>query len=379
MESFEFIMPDRIVFGAGKFNEAGTLAADLGEKALIVCDKWCVNSGLPDRLTKVLKAAKVKSVIYDGVIPNPTVEVIDTGAQLALDAECDFIIGLGGGSSMDTAKGIAVAATHEGSIWPYALGEKEISSATLPVAAISTTSGTGSQCTCFAVISNPETKQKPGMGSPLILPQLAIVDPELMTSAPKQLTINTGFDVFSHAVEAYTSTAASEMSDMYAEKALELVGKHLEKCCKDGNDLEARAGMALADTCAGIAICNAVVTLPHVMAHVISGHFCDIPHGDALYSIYREALKFNSQVLAEKHKFIANAIDPDNDDVVSAFENFFGKFEFDNKLKDKFKENPEIVNIIAGDTFTYMKGIAELNPVSATEEDAKNILAASLK
>lgn len=217
------------------------------------------------------------------------------------------------------------------------------------------------------------------MGSPYVLPKIAIVDPELMLSAPKQLTVNTGFDVFCHAVEAYTSNVASDLSDMYAEKALTLVGQNLEKCCNDANDLEARAAMALADTCAGVAICNGVVTLAHVMAHVISGHFCDIPHGDALYSIYREILKFNSQALAEKHKFIANAIDSGNDDVVSAFENFFGKFEFHNKLKEKFQENSEIVNIIAGDTFTYMKEIAELNPVAATEEDAKNILSASLK
>jgi alcohol dehydrogenase len=379
MNAFEFIMPGKIVFGAGKLNEGGALLSALGKKGLIVCDAWCNSTGLPARLAEIMKNAGVESEIYDGVVPNPTVAVIDAGADLAVDTACDFVIGLGGGSSMDTAKGIAVAATHDGSIWPYAIGEKEITPKTLPIAAVSTTSGTGSQCTCFAVISNPETKQKPGMGSPLILPQLAIVDPELMLSAPTQLTINTGFDVFCHAVEAYTSTAASEMSDMYAEKALKLVGQHLEKCCKNGKDLEARAGMALADTCAGIAICNAVVTLPHVMAHVISGHFCDIPHGDALYSIYREALKFNSQALAEKHKFIANAINPGNDNVVSAFENFFGKFEFTNKLKEKFKENPEIVEIIAGDTFTYMKGITELNPVSATEKDAKNILAASLK
>lgn len=379
MNAFEFIMPGKIVFGAGKFDESGTLLSKLGKKGLIVCDAWCNSTGLPTKLAEIMKDAGLESVIYDGVVPNPTVELIDAGAKIAVDSACDFVIGLGGGSSMDTAKGIAVAATHEGSVWAYAMGEKDITSDTLPIAAISTTSGTGSQCTCFAVISNPETKQKPGMGSPCVLPELAIVDPELMLSAPKQLTVNTGFDVFCHAVEAYTSTAASDLSDMYAEKALTLVAKHMETCCKEGNNLKARSGMALADTCAGIAICNGVVTLAHVMAHVISGHFCDIPHGDALYSIYSETLKFNSQALAEKHKFIANVIDPGNDDVVSAFENFFGKFEFNNKLKEKFQENPEIVNTIAVDAFTYMKGITELNPVAATEEDAKNILSASLK
>ena len=378
MSTFEFLTPQKIVFGTGKFREIGSLSAETGSKALIVCDKWCESTGLPGKAAELLKQSGIASVIFNEVIPNPTVELIDKGSELAVQEQCDFIIGIGGGSSMDSAKGIAVAAAHEGSVWAYAMGEKDITEATLPIIAVSTTSGTGSQCTCFAVISNPETKQKPGMGSPYIIPKIALVDPELMLSAPLQLTLNTGFDVFSHAVEAYTSTVASEMSDMYAEKALQLFGKYFVRCCKDGNDLEARSAMALADTLAGTAICNGVVTLPHVMAHVISGHFCDIPHGDALFSIYRESLKFNSQVLAEKHSFIANCIDPGNDDVVSAFDNFFGQFEFRNLLKDKFCENPEVVNIIAADTFTYMKGITELNPVAANEEDAKNILAASL-
>ncbi|MDD5698358.1 MAG: iron-containing alcohol dehydrogenase [Victivallaceae bacterium] len=379
MKAFEFIMPNRISFGIGKFKETGTLVADLGKRGLIVCDDWSVSTGLPAELAEILSAAGIESAIYSGVIPNPTVEVIDAGAKIAVDKGCDFVIGLGGGSSMDTAKGIAVAVTHAGSIWPYAMGEKEITAATLPIAAISTTSGTGSQCTCFAVISNPETRQKPGVGSPHILPRRAIVDPELMLSAPPQLTINTGFDAFCHAVEAYTSTAASELSDLFAEKALKLVGRYLERCYRAGKDLEARTGMALADTCAGIAICNGVVTLPHVIAQIISAHFSDIPHGDALYSIYREALKFNSRALAEKHRFIANAIDPGNNDVVAAFENFFDRFEFRNLLRDKFRENPAVIASLARDTFTYMKGITELNPVAATEEDARKILSESLK
>jgi len=378
VKAFEFITPEKIVIGSGKLNEADSLMSSFGKKALIVCDNWACASGVAERLSGILGKARIESVIYDKVIPNPTSTLIDAGAIVARQEQCDFVIGLGGGSSMDAAKGIAVAATHEGPIWPYAIGEKAVTDATLPIAAISTTSGTGSQCTIFAVIANPETKQKPGMGSPHIMPKLALVDPELMLSLPSQLTANTGFDVFSHAVEAYTSNAASEMTDMYAEKALKLVGQYLERCYKDGNDLEAREQIAFADTCGGIAICNAVVTLPHVMAHVIGGHFEDIPHGDALYSIYRESLKFNSRALPEKHKFIANAIDPGNNDVVSAFDNYFGRFDFMHMLKKKYDEFPEIIDRLAEDSFTYMKGIAELNPVPATVEDARNILYNSL-
>ncbi|NOY75727.1 MAG: iron-containing alcohol dehydrogenase [Kiritimatiellaeota bacterium] len=376
---FEFISPEKIVFGPGKVNESGALCEGLGRRALIVCDAYTLGSGLAERVAGILKAAGMESTIYSGVIPNPTAECVDEAGAVAMANDCDFVVGVGGGSSMDTAKGAAVSATHGGKIWPYAIGDKEITDSVLPIVAITTTSGTGSQCTCFAVISNHETKQKPGMGSPLILPKLAIVDPELMLSVPRQLTANTGFDVFTHAVEAYTSTAASAMSDMHAEKSLILLGGFLERCYKDGSDLEAREAIALADTCAGMAICNAVVTLPHVIAHVISGHFEEIPHGDALHSIYRASLKFNSRALPGKHRFIANAIDPGNNDVVSAFENYFSRFEFVNMLKNKLAEDPEAIDRLAEDTFTYMLGITELNPVKATLEDAKRILVESSK
>ena len=376
--NFEFISPGKIVFGAGKVDETGELCKGFGNSTLIICDEYTKNSGLAKRVAESLKNSGVDSTIYSGVVPNPTNECVDAAGAVAMENCCDFVIGVGGGSSMDAAKGAAVSATHGGEVWPYAIGEKEITDAVMPIVAVTTTSGTGSQCTCFAVISNTRTKQKPGMGSPLILPKLAIVDPELMLSVPRQLTTNTGFDVFTHAVEAYTSNAASVMSDIHAEKALELVGGFLERCYNDGSDLEAREALALADTCAGMAICNAVVTLSHVLAHVISGHFEEIPHGDALHTVYRAGLKFNSRVLPEKHRFIANAIDSGNDDVISAFDNFFGRFEFQDILKKKLAGSPELADILAEDAFTYMKGIAELNPVFATVDDAKNILLESI-
>lgn len=333
MNDFEFSLPGRIVFGVGKLNETGKLSRRFGSRALIVCDPFTVSCKLAGRLREILAASGITAGIYDGVIPNPTAAVVDQGAQLAKHRQVDFVIGLGGGSSMDTAKGIAVAATNPGSIWAYAIGEKAIVNPALPIVAITTTSGTGSQCTCFAVISNPETRQKPGMGG--VLPALAIIDPELPATMPEELTLTTGFDVFCHAVEAYTSSLASPFSDMYAQKALRLVGEFLPRAYRDGGDLEARAGMALADTCAGIAICNAGVTAAHVIAHVIGGHYPDISHGDALASIYREIMVFNAGSMPEREAFIAGALVPGGTDQVAAFEQFFGKFRFANKLKQK--------------------------------------------
>jgi len=377
MTGFEFTLPGKIVFGAGTLAKTGQLTRSFGDKTLIVCDKFTVKNGLAGRLQDILTSSGIKTVIYDEVIPNPTVDLIDAGASIAKKEKIDFVIGLGGGSSIDTAKGIAVAATHSGSIWPYAIGEKPLSCKILPIVAITTTSGTGSQCTCFAVISNPATKQKPGMGG--VLPSLAIVDPELPASMPQGLTLATGFDVFSHAVEAYTSSLASPFSDMYAEKALTLVGKYLPRTYNNGADMEARAGMALADTCAGIAICHAAVTAAHVVAHVIGGHYHDIAHGDALASIYREIMVFNAGSMPEKEKFIAGALIPGCHDSVVAYDQFFGQFSFENRLKQKYQSDKALAKRLAEDTFTYMKVYTEFNPVKIGVSDVEKILERSLQ
>ncbi len=376
MSEFVFSLPEKVVFGLGKLTETGTHTKQFGNKALIVCDKFTVSCGLASRLADILASSGIKAFVYDGVIPNPTVQVIDAGADMVEKYQADFVIGLGGGSSMDTAKGIAVAATHEGSIWPYAIGDKPITNKLLPIVAITTTSGTGSQCTCFAVISNPETHQKPGMGG--VLPDLAIIDPELAATMPQGLTLATGFDVFSHAVEAYTSSLANPFSDMFAEKSLKLVGQFLPRVYADGSDLEARAGMALADTCAGIAISHAAVTVAHVMAHVIGGHFSDISHGDALASIYREIMVFNAGSMPEKEAFIANCMVPGSKDSVAAYDQFFGQFNFENKLKTKYTVDSSISRKMAEDTFTYMKFYTELNPAKVDVDDVEKIFDKSL-
>ncbi len=378
MHNFEFNQSQKIVYGAGKINEVGALGKEFGSKAILVCDPFCRQSGTADKVINSLNAAGIGCVVFSDVIPNPTCDLIDEAAALARENGCQFVVGLGGGSSMDSAKGTAVAASHDGGIWDYAIGNKPIENKVLPVIAISTTSGTGSQCTMFSVISNPRTHQKPGMGSPYILPKVAVIDPELMMTLPQGQTLITGFDVFCHAVEAYTSNAASPISDIYAEKAIELSARYLPVVYREGGNLEARGMMALADTYAGIAINNAVVSLAHVMAHVISGHCEDVSHGDALYSIYREVLRFNAQALPEKHRFIANNLQAGNDDVVSAFDSFYRQFSFLNKFKEKCLKEPNLIDIVAKDTFTYMSGIVDLNPVKPTVDIVREIIKQSV-
>ncbi|MHC4884950.1 MAG: iron-containing alcohol dehydrogenase [Planctomycetota bacterium] len=374
MEAFDFALPGAgIVFGFGKLAEVGTKAAALGKKAMLVSDPFCVQNGLAEKVTACLSQSEVESVVYDGVIPNPTTTAIDKGAELATAEGCDLVIGLGGGSAMDTAKAIAVGAVHEGGIWAYAMGEAVITNATLPIIAITTTSGTGSQCTCFSVITNPETNQKPGMGSPYILPSVAIVDPELMLCAPAGLTFNTGFDVFAHAIEAYTSKAASPLSDLFAEKAISLFAANFKAVIKDGSDREARAGMALADTCAGIAICHAVVSVGHVIAHVLGGHFHDLPHGEALFCIYPQVLAHNAQGESEKHAWAAGQLVPGCESVTQAFKQYFAEFQEVKALKERGMDGTK-VRELAEDTFTYLAFATELNPVEVNADQVEAML-----
>lgn len=379
MFNFEFSQLQKIVFGAGKINEVGNIGTIFGKRAILVCDPFCCQSGTADKVVNSLKLAGISCAVYDKVIPNPTCDSIDKAAVLAHETSSEFVIGLGGGSSMDTAKGLAVAATHSGGIWDYAIGNKPVSDNTLPVIAISTTSGTGSQCTMFSVITNPRTRQKPGMGSPYILPKVAIIDPELMLTLPQGQTLITGFDVFCHAVEAYTSNASSPISDVYAEKSIELSARYLPVVYRDGGNLEARGMMALADTFSGMAINNAVVSLAHVLAHVIGGHCEDIAHGDALYAIYREVLKFNSVALPEKHRFIAQQLKPGSEDVVNAFDFFYKQFSFVNKFKEKCRLEPKLIDIVANDTFTYMSGVVGLNPVKTDVDSVRQIIRKSVE
>jgi len=370
---FQFHMPTRIVMGAGVRRNTGTQCAGLGKKALIVCDPFVAQQGWVAEVQAALEAEGIASDLFDGVVPNPTTVSIDTGAALARECGTDFVIGFGGGSSMDTAKAIAVAATHDGPIWPYAMGEKPITAATLPVVAITTTSGTGSQCTMFSVITNPETHQKPGMGSPFLLPKVAIVDPELMLSLPLTISRATAFDVFCHAVEAYTSSAASPLSDLYAEKAIVGFARNFKRVLEDGSDLKARTGMALADTCAGIAINHAVVSLGHVFGHIIPAHYHDIAHGDALYAVYREVLRYNAAGLPEKHDWIAGQLVPGCTDIVAAFDTVIGTSGFQNKLKEK-KPDAAQLEKISEEVFTYLAFALDLNPVKVTPEAARRIL-----
>jgi alcohol dehydrogenase class IV len=239
-----------------------------------------------------LKEAGVEYAHFDGVVPNPTTDSVTAGANLAKEFKADVVLGLGGGSSMDSAKAIAVEATHPGTAWDYLFFKTLPTEKTLPIVVVSTTSGTGSHVTQVAVMTHTPTKTKSAIYNSIVYPRLAIVDPELVTTVPPHVTASTGFDVFCHAFESFIHVGASPYTDMMALQAIRIVAKYLPNVVEVGDNLEGREMMAWADTLAGLCIAQAGVTLPHGIGMTIGGQCPKVMHGETLALTYPEFTRF---------------------------------------------------------------------------------------
>ena len=289
--SFQVYVPTRILFGAGKLNELSAQQLP-GKKALLVISNGRAvrENGALVRTREQLSAAGVESVVFDRVQANPLETTVMDGAAFARAQGCDFVVALGGGSVMDASKAIAAMATNEGDLWDYVAGGtgkgRPLAEEPLPVIAITTTAGTGSEVDQYGVITNEETNEKIGFGGfDSLFPKLAVVDPELMTSVPPQFTAYQGFDALLHSVECYIAAPASLMSDMYALTAIENIGKYLVRAVKDGSDLEAREGVAFANTLSGVVMTISACTSEHSMEHAMSAYHQNLPHGAGLIMI----------------------------------------------------------------------------------------------
>lgn len=295
MLSFNLYSPVDIRFGRGRMEEAGEAVARYGKKALIVLGQDSMRRlGILDRLLESLRQAGVNYVIFEGVQANPTTEAVDRGGTFARGEKVDVVVGLGGGSALDAAKGIAVMAANKGRSWKYLRTTPqplEPGKKTLPIIAIPTTSGTGSHVTPYSVLTYKAQKVKSPIISPYIYPKVSIYDPDLVVSTPPEVTAYTGFDVFAHALEAYLSDRSSLMSDLFAAEAMRLVFTWLPTVYADGKDIKAREMMAWADTLAGISITMAGASLGHAMAHPLGAYF-DMPHGLALAYITPGTIRY---------------------------------------------------------------------------------------
>lgn len=292
--SFQFYQPTRIIFGAGKLNELGEQVArcNLGKKAMIVISdgKSTKENGSLDRTKEKLEKEGIEIVVFDRIQANPLATTIMEGASFAKEHKCDFIVALGGGSVMDASKIIAIMATNPGDVWDYAYGGhggcRTYEVEPIPVVAITTTAGTGSEVDAWGVVNNEKYNEKIGIGgADASHPVLAIVDPELMKTVPSKYTAYQGFDALFHSVECYIAKPANLISDMYALTAIENIGKYLPRAVKDGSDMEAREHVAFANTLSGVVMELSCCTSEHSMEHAMSAMHHSLPHGAGLIMI----------------------------------------------------------------------------------------------
>lgn len=292
--SYNFFNPTRVLFGAGELNNLHKQAMP-GKKAMVVISngKSTRENGTLDRTLEQLRMAGVETALFDKVEANPLKSTVEAGAKFAKDNNCDFVVALGGGSVMDAAKVMAMYALQPGELWDYVAGStgkmQPLVNPTLPVVAITTTAGTGSEVDQWGVVTNPETNEKIGCGGmDSLFPVLAVVDPELMLTVPPKFTAYQGFDALFHSVEGYISVVSSLMSDMVQLAAIENIGKYLPRAVKNGDDLEAREHVAFANTMSGYSMVVGSCTSEHSMEHAMSAYHQHLPHGAGLIMISKE-------------------------------------------------------------------------------------------
>lgn len=302
--SFQFGVSTNAMFGAGKLNELHTqintpMGVVHGKKALVVISngKSTRSNGYLERLENELKQSGAEYVIFDKVSANPTKPVVEEGGRFAKENGCDFIVALGGGSVIDASKAIGLMASNTSDdLWDYVMfgtGKKQWPPIpSLPIVAITTTAGTGSETDGGAVITNPETQEKTGVFGAGTMPVLTIIDPELMTSVPAKFKAYQGFDAMFHSTEGFISVQRNEMSKMVASEAIRSVSMNLAEAIKNPEDVEAMSRVAFGSYLSGIQMCVGSCTSAHPLEHALSASHESLPHGAGLIMISKAYYRF---------------------------------------------------------------------------------------
>lgn len=387
---FDFYMPTKLLIGAG-------CCANLhkeklpGKKALIVTSSGSSpkKSGALDAVTSQLEKAGVSYVIFNKILSNPIKQHVMEGAQIAKSENCDFIVGLGGGSSIDSAKAIAIMAANEGDYWDYVCGGSAkgnpIPNKAFPIVAVTTTAGTGTDADRWTVITNEATNEKIGFGTLDTFPCLSVVDANFMTSVPPILTAYQGFDTLFHCTEGFLANIANPLSDIYTLKAIEIVGKYLPKAVKNGEDIDAREKIAFANTLGGFAQTASTCISKHAIAHGIGALFPNIQHGAALVMICEEYYKHLIEIHACDDRFIKMAKALGKKDAASPmdFVDILHKLIEDcgvaNLKMSDFGIKQEDLPVIAENAIYTMGGLFECDPVKLTKSECIAILQKSYK
>lgn len=375
----EFIVPGKIISGSGALEAAESALKAFGKKALIVTDKVMIDLGNCAKVEAALKNEGIDYVIYSDITGEPTDVMIDGGVKVYKENGCDFIVALGGGSPIDSMKAIASLIENGGSISDY-MG-KVIDVPVPPMVAIPTTAGTGSEATQFTIITDTKKDIKMLLKGAVLMPTLAIIDPQFTMTAPPKITAATGLDALCHAVEAYTSRKAQTLSDTFAVSAVKRIFKFLPVAFKDGKNEEARVEMSVAALEAGIAFNNASVTIIHGMSRPIGALF-HVAHGLSNAMLMKECLKFALPGAYDRFADLGRAIgaakDEDSDE--AAAEKFLTEIENITKvletptLEEYGIDREKFFSVIDKMSFDAMaSGSPQNTKRDVSEEDVKQI------
>jgi len=306
---FKFVMPE-VIFGSGSIQQAGESCVRLGaRKVLIVTDKGVIEAGWAELVDKSCREAGLSTILFSNISINPTEEEVAISTQIYLDNDCDALVGVGGGSAIDIAKAVAILVTNGGQIRDYE-GVDQITKPLPPLIMISTTAGSGSEVSQFSVIVDTVRQKKMTIVSKSLVPDIAIIDPDVLATKSARLTASTGLDVLTHAIESFVSIAATPLTDVHAKSAIKLSAQFLRPSVASRHNKEAKEMMAMASLHAGLAFSNAILGAVHAMAHTIAGRYPFL-HGDINAVLLPHVMEFNSISSPEKFKEIARLMGED--------------------------------------------------------------------
>jgi len=306
MVPFDFQLRTRVVFGQGTFDRLGLLARGLGfKRTLLVADRGVVEAGYVGKAVRLLEAAEVTAMPFHDFGQNPDSAMVEAGRQFASSLDVDSVIGLGGGSSLDCAKGINFLLTNGGAMADYR-GYGKCTSPLLPMIAVPTTAGTGSEAQSYAVIADAETHMKMACGDPSAAPRIALLDPEVTFTAPHHVTAMAGFDAIAHAVETGVTMKRTAMSDTFSHRAWRLLSEAFERVLLHPADVDARTAMQLGAHYAGMAIEQSMLGAAHACANPLTARY-NLTHGLALAILLPHVVRWNGGIAAERYAALLNS------------------------------------------------------------------------
>ena len=386
---FQYQLPRlRVHFGQNVVEDLPNVIPADWRKALLV--SYCDDTPLrthQQRIETILQKRDVEVVAFNQVSENPTTDTVDHGAEVAHQQGCDFVVGFGGGSVMDAAKAIALAASHHGeisTIWDFVVRDgaapRTPTKDALPVVVITTTSGTGSHVNDAGVLTNPATRQKPGVGHPSLVPKETFVDLDILAGMPPRVTAATGFDVLAHTMEGFLSRLNTPVSEPIQLQAIKLVHENVVRAVEDGDDLEARANLALGDLYAGMSLLTTPPNVPHALGHALGGHY-EIVHGLAVATTYAAVHQYNiergNEQVWKKYMRIGQAVGVPSSgapsieaalEAVQPILRLIEQLELNPRLDD-LGVHPERFETMADDALQVLEILVTSNPTEVNKND----------